>query len=78
MENVWLLALQAESSARILLNQVRSMVGAKDLQFVAVQEVAPLAPIHFMREEGGSTSAGRHFTRAESPEGDFLLNTYLK
>lgn len=55
------------------------MVGGNDLQFAAIAEVAPLAPIHFTRGEGGSPSTGRSCACAESPGGDFfLLNTYLK
>lgn len=71
-ENGWLLTLQAESSAGVLLNQVRSVVGGKDLQFVAIVEVAPLSPIYFTREEQCSPSTGRSFTGAESPGGDFF------
>lgn len=71
-ENGWLLTLQAESSAGVLLNQVRSMVGGKDLQFVAIVEVAPLSPIYFTRKERCSPSTGRSFTGAESPGGDFF------
>lgn len=65
-------ASRVVGSARVLLNQVRSMVGGKALQFVAIVEVAPLAPIHFTRGEGGSLSAGSSCTRAESPGGDFF------